>query len=242
VPATLTSDNQTSFRKADKEITEWYKTVDWNEVERATGLGFRPNSDGIEWHFNPPNASHFGGIFEIIVKALKRALKVIIGRCDLDEEAFRTTVSKVAFMLNNRPIQPSGSINDLAPLTPNSFIMSDLANSVFPPDFPEDAVTNLDKKLRLQVEVQKSVWQRFFKEIVPMLGPRQKWSQEKENLAIGDVVIELDKNLPRGVWRLMRVSQIFPSKDGLVRRVEVMSTNNKAYNRSISKLIPIVRN
>jgi hypothetical protein len=120
--------------------------------------------------------------------------------------------------------------------------MSDLANSVFPPDFPEDAVTNLDKKLRLQVEVQKSVWQRFFKEIVPMLGPRQKWSQEKENLAVGDVVIELDKNLPRGVWRLMRVSQIFPSKDGLVRRVEVMSTNNKAYNRSISKLIPIVRN
>jgi len=242
VPATLTSDNQTSFRKADKEITEWYKTVDWNEVQRATGLGFRPHSDGIEWHFNPPNASHFGGIFEIIVKALKRALKVIIGRCDLDEEAFRTTVSKVAFMLNNRPIQPSGSINDLAPLTPNSFIMSDLANSVFPPDFPEDAVTNLDKKLRLQVEVQKSVWQRFFKEIVPMLGPRQKWSQEKENLAVGDVVIELDKNLPRGVWRLMRVSQIFPSKDGLVRRVEVMSTNNKAYNRSISKLIPIVRN
>ena len=88
VPATLTSDNQTSFRKADKEITEWYRTVDWIAVQSATGLGFRPNSDAIDWHFNPPNASHFGGIFEIIVKALKRALKVIIGRCDLDEEAF----------------------------------------------------------------------------------------------------------------------------------------------------------
>jgi hypothetical protein len=145
-------------------------------------------------------------------------------------------------MLNNRPIQPAGSISDLGPLTPNHFIISDLANSVFPPDFPEDARSQLDRKLKLQVEVQKSVWKRFFEEIVPMLGPRQKWSQEKENLQVNDVVVELNKDQPRGLWRLMRVSQIFPSQDGLVRKVEVTSTDNKAYIRPISKLIPIVRN
>jgi predicted nuclease with RNAse H fold len=242
VPATLTSDNQTSFRKADKEITEWYKSVDWDKVQQATGHGFRPDSDGIEWHFNPPNASHFGGIFEIIVKALKRAMKIVIGRADLDEEGFRTCVSKVMFMLNNRPIQQSGSIHDQEPLTPNHFLFSDLANAIFPPDFPEDKTTNLDKKLKQQVEMQKFVWRRFFLEFVPLLGPRQKWSQEQENLNVDDVVVELDENQPRGVWRLMRVSKIFPSQDGLVRKVEVTSTNNKSYIRPISKLIPIVRN
>jgi hypothetical protein len=240
VPATLTSDNQTSFRKADKEIIEWYKTVNWDAVQEATGLGFRPSSDGIQWHFNPPNASHFGGIFEIIVKALKRAMKTVIGRADLDEEGFRTCVSKIMFMLNNRPIQQSGSIQDQAPLTPNSFVLGDLANAVFPPDFPE--VTNLDRKLKQQIEVQKSVWKRFFLEFVPLLGPRQKWSQEQENLKVDEVVIELDENQPRGVWRLMRVSKIFPSQDGLVRKVEVTSTDNKTYIRPIAKLIPIVRN
>jgi hypothetical protein len=56
------------------------------------------------------------------------------------------------------------------------------------------------------------------------------------------VVIELDENQPRGVWRLMRVSKIFPSTDGLVRKAEVTSTDNKIYIRPISKLIPIVRN
>ncbi len=40
----------------------------------------------------------------------------------------------------------------------------------------------------------------------------------------------------------MRVSKIFPSTDGLVRKVEVTSTDNKIYIRPISKLIPIVRN
>jgi hypothetical protein len=107
------------------------------------------------------------------------------------------------FMLNNRPIQQSGSIQDQAPLTPNSFILGDLANAVFLPDFPE--VTNLDQKLKQQIEVQKAVWKRFFLEFVQLLGPHQKWSQEQDNLKVDEVVIELDKNQPRGVWRLMRV-------------------------------------
>jgi hypothetical protein len=111
-----------------------------------------------------------------------RAMKTVIGRADLDEEGFRTCVSKIMFMLNNRPIQQSGSIQDQAPLTPNSFVLGDLANAVFPPDFPE--VTNLDRKLKQQIEVQKSVWKRFFLEFVPLLGPRQKWSQEQENLVV----------------------------------------------------------
>jgi hypothetical protein len=135
VPTTLTSDNQTLFRKADKEITEWYKSVNWDTVQEATGLGFQPNSNGIEWHFNPPNASHFGGIFEIIVKALKRAMKIVIGRADLDEEGFRTCVSKVMFMLNNRPIHQSGSIQDQEPLTPNHLSLVTWPTPFFRPIF-----------------------------------------------------------------------------------------------------------
>jgi hypothetical protein len=96
--------------------------------------------------------------------------------------------------------------------------------------------------LKQQIEVQKAIWKRFFLEFVPLLGPRQKWSQEQENLKVDEVVIELDANQPRGVWRLMRVSKIFPSQDGLVQKVEVTSTDNKAYIRPIAKLISIVRN
>jgi hypothetical protein len=212
------------------------------KVQQSTGLGFKPDSNGIEWKFNPPIAPHFVGIFEIIVKALKRALKTIIGRDDLDEEAFRTVVSKVAFMINNRPITKSGSIADQAPLTPNSFVLGDLARAVFPPDFPKDRQTDLDRKLKLQVEVQKNTWKRFFLELVPFLGSRQHWSQEQESLKVDDVVIKLEENQPRGLWRLMRVSKIYPSKDELVQKVEVMSPDNKAYDRLIAKLIHFLFN
>jgi hypothetical protein len=89
--------------------------------------------------------------------------------------------------------QQSGSIQDQEPLTPNSFVLGDLANAIFPPNFPEERFTNLDNmKLKQQVKVQKAVWKQFFLEFVPLLGPRQKWSQEQENINVDDVVIELN--------------------------------------------------
>jgi hypothetical protein len=53
--------------------------------------------------------------------------------------------------------------------------------------------------------IQEHVWSRFHHEVVPLLGPRKRWSSEFENLRENDVVIELDENLPRGMWRMLRV-------------------------------------
>ena len=74
-------------------------------------------SNGIMWHFNPPLASHFGGIFKIMVKAMKRAMKAIIGQADLDEEEFRMAVSKMSYLINSRPIQVVSDVNDYEDLT-----------------------------------------------------------------------------------------------------------------------------
>ena len=242
VPDTITSDNQTSFRKSDKEITQWYSSIDWDKVRNATGLGFKPNSTGIKWIFNPPIAPHYGGIFETIVKAMKRALRTVMQTADLQEEQFRTVVSKCMHMLNNRPIQMVGDIQDLEPLTPNHFLIGDLANAVFPPDLPEEDQDKLDNRLKHVAMIQEHVWKRFNEEIVPLLGPRTRWSAEKENIEVDEIVIEVDANTHRGSWRMMRVNKVIPSSDGLVRQVEVVNSEGKTYLRPIAKLIPIVRN
>ena len=74
-----------------------------------------------------------------------------------------------------------------------------------------------------------------------MLGPRKKWSIEFENLKENDVVLEIDDNSPRGVWRLLRVIRLQKGSDGLVRSVEVLNSVGKTFMRPISKLIPIAR-
>ena len=241
VPETITCDNQTSFHKADKDLTDWYVSVNWEQVAQETGFEFKGVTTGIHWIFNPPHAPHFGGVFEIMIKACKRALKTVTGHADLNEEEFRTTVSKFAYLINCRPIQVVVTSHDFETLTPNHFLISDQAGAVFPPDVPDSDKLKLPKRLEHQIEVQTHLWQRFHEEIVPMMGPRKKWSIERQNLAENDVVMEIDDDLPRGVWRLLRVTRVLPSSDGLVRSVEVVNSIGKIYQRPISRLIPIAR-
>jgi hypothetical protein len=242
VPTTITSDNQSSFHAADRELVEWYESIDWDKVRRATGLGFGPDGKGIQWIFNPPVASHFGGIFEIIVKAMKRALKAILQQADLDEEEFRTATSKAMAMLNTRPIQPPTDHESYEPLTPNHFILGDQGNSVFSPDLRGDETRNLQARHKYQVLMQMHLWTRFHEENAPMIAPRTKCTPEQENIRVDDIVVELDHETPRGSWKLMRVSEVYPSEDGLVRKVEIVNAKGKAYDRAACRLLPITRN
>jgi hypothetical protein len=124
VPETITSDNQTLFQMADTDLKDWLKVIDFSQVERKTGFNFKPGHKGIEWIFNPPLGSHFGGVFEIMVKEMKRALRITVSRADLNEEEFHTVVSKVAWMMNSRPIQPIGDASDFEALTTFSMVVA----------------------------------------------------------------------------------------------------------------------
>ena len=237
VPTKIVSDNQTSFTRANKDLIEWYESINWSEIEDKTGAGFH-YSDGIEWIFNPPHAPHFGGAFEIMVKAVKRALKDCVASADLDEEEFRTCVSKVAFLLNNRPIQAFVPLDssDLEIITPNHFLTTN--QSVFPPDIPEGQRT-IGVRLRLQDEIQKHVWKRFQKELIPLLAPRRKWRAAMPDLKPDDIVIEIDENAKRGEWKMRRVHRVIESEDSMIRKVELFSPEGRTYLRPISRCIPI---
>jgi Family of unknown function (DUF5641) len=44
---------------------------------------------------------------------------------------------------------------------------------------------------------------------------------QQEQIKEDDVVIKVVESVPRGEWRKMRVSQVFPSEDSLVQKVDV---------------------
>ena len=234
VPVSITSDNQTSFVKADADLVDWVRSLDVEEIEKKTS-DYR--SRGIRWIFNPPSAPHFGGVYEIIVKATKRALTATVGTADLNEEEFRTATSKVTWMLNNRPIQKVGDTNDWKTLTPNHFLNCP-EEATFPPELPTRK-TALQERLKYQIEVQAHFWQRFQKEIVPLLAPRSKWFQRKENLKTGDLVIEIDDNKKRGQWKLAKITEIIPSEDAFVRTIRIVDGEGKTFLRPICRFIPV---
>ena len=84
-------------------------------------------------------------------------------------------------------------------------------------------------------------WTTWMKHIPPQLNARNKWYHPRENLNVGDFVIELEKGLkrataPRAMWKKAIVIETYPGTDGLVRKVRIRDSNHKEYDRPIHKL------
>ena len=67
------------------------------------------------------------------------------------------------------------------------------------------------------------------------LAARHKWRRATRNFAVGDAVLVMDPNLPRGKWVFGRVVATHPGQDQLVRVVTV-KTDVGVYLRPIHRL------
>uniref|UniRef100_A0ABD2WKH1 Integrase catalytic domain-containing protein n=1 Tax=Trichogramma kaykai TaxID=54128 RepID=A0ABD2WKH1_9HYME len=79
---------------------------------------------GIEWHFTPPYAPNFGGLWEATVKSCKGHLKRVIGENFLTYEELITLVIQIEGCLNSRPLgYLSSNEEDPIALTPGHFLI-----------------------------------------------------------------------------------------------------------------------
>ena len=76
------------------------------------------------------------------------------------------------------------------------------------------------------------------REWLPTLNARKKWRNRRENLRVGQVVIVMTPDTPRGKWPLGRIKKLCPGRDGLVRVVEV-NMGGKTLMRPFVKLCPL---
>ncbi|XP_022161164.1 uncharacterized protein LOC111027210 [Myzus persicae] len=96
------------------------------------------------WHFNPPGAPHFGGLWEAAVRSSKSLLTRIMGEHNFTIEEFSTVLSRCEAILNSRPITPASSDPaELECLTPGHFLIGRPLLSV--PDLPRAAPVWISK-------------------------------------------------------------------------------------------------
>ena len=115
--AHIYSDNATNFVGANRELQQLKQIITPSNIDLV-------RDTNITWHFSPPRAPHFGGLWESAVKAVKTHLKRIIGETILNFEEMYTLLSQIEAVLNSRPLSPlSNDPNDLQPLTPGHFLI-----------------------------------------------------------------------------------------------------------------------
>jgi hypothetical protein len=228
MPAHMYSDNGTNFVGGNNELRE---LVDLQErqIQDAT------SKYGITWHFNPPDAPHFGGIHETMVKAAKRAIKAILGTADITDEELQSAVVGAEGLVNSRPLTyQSASSSDLVPLTPNHFLFGQLGGT-FAPEIIDQTPFNPRRRWRRVQELVRHFWHRWIREWIPGLNPRNKWCRSERDFRTGDVVLILSAVAPRGYWPLGRIVWTYPGQDDRIRVVDV-KVKNTILKRPVSKL------
>ena len=118
-------------------------------------------------------------------------------------------------------------------LTPNHFLFGKLGGAVS----TEDLDHPVERWKRVHSLVDR-FWKQFLLEYIPLLSKRSKWQKERPNLEVGEVVLQLDPNIPRGQWQMGVAEKVFPGGNGKVRCCRIRTTTG-TYERPITKLIPL---
>ena len=225
-PKEIWCDNGTNFVGAERELRRSLK--EWN---RARIHDFLLQRD-IEWHFNPPRASHMGGVWERMIRSVRMLLNPLLKEKRINDEGMLTLLCSVEAIINGRPLTAvSDDPNDLSALTPNDLLIPGT-----PRQLPLGLFRQEDQYVRRrwrQVQYLADVfWRRWTKEYLPTLQARSKWSERKPNISVGDIVLLVD-DTHRNYWP--RVLEVFPGDDGLVRTVKV-KTQSTTLVRPIAKI------
>lgn len=230
LPSTMWSDNGTTFHGADHELHESFRSVmHSNEVLSKCAV------DGVNWKFIPPNAPHFGGLWEAGVKSVKGHLGRMLSDFAPTYEELYTMLCCIEACLNSRPLAPlRDDPESLDALTPGHFLTGSALLSVPIYTDPQERIC-LTNRWKQVTRLTTSFWERWHREYLHVLQTRNKWERPTDSITLNDLVIIRTPNVPPATWPLARVVELLPGKDGHVRVARVRTATSE-FVRPITQL------
>ena len=237
----LRCDRGTNFIGGKSELDNAMRELDQPSLERYT------KGQGCEWLFNPPHASHFGGVWERQIGTIRRVLDAMfleLGRSQLTHELLVTLTTEVTAIVNARPLTtvPSDA-DEPQPLSPVMLLTMKTRPLASPPGVFVPADLYSRRRWRRVQYLADQFWVRWRREYLQSLQSRSKWNCPQRNLTIGDVVLVKEDGAHRRDWPLGRVTEAMESDDGKVRKAQVevqRDGRKKTFLRPIKELVLLV--
>ena len=224
LPATISSDNAKTFRSSSQDI---------RKIARAEEVWRYLANKQISWNFIIEKAPWWGGFWERLVRSIKKPLKKILGRSTLSFDELSTVLVEIEGIINSRPLTYVYDDNESIsfPLTPSDLIYGRRITSTPNATHYEVVSTNqsLTKKSRHHRHVLQQLTNQWRREYLIELKERSQVGSKgcnKRRISIGDLVLLKNDSTSRAFWKLGKVEELIPGKDGNVRAAVVKVANN----------------
>ncbi|XP_055527349.1 uncharacterized protein LOC129719969 [Wyeomyia smithii] len=138
----LHSDNATNFRGAHHELNELFQQ--FRSPQSVDTIRDFCSVREIEWHFIPPDAPEFGGLWGAAVKSAKTHLNRIIGNVRLTFEELTTVMVEIVAEMNSRSLfSVSNDPADPTVITPALYLIGRPFTAIPEPSLQDVKATRL---------------------------------------------------------------------------------------------------
>ncbi|XP_059837220.1 uncharacterized protein LOC132400262 [Hypanus sabinus] len=192
---------------------------------------------------SPDNKEQAVKRFTSLRKTWKRKPE-IQQRTRLAHEVLCTLMAEVTAIINAQSFLPVSSDPENPFILSPSTLLTQKAGAPPPPgDFSDKDLYT--KQWRQVQALANQFWPRWRQKYLPLLQQRQKWTEPRRNLQVGDLVLLRDKQVARNSWPTARITATFPIGDGHVRKIELKTTDQgdvKIYQGPVTEVILLLPN
>lgn len=159
VPEEIYSGNGTNFMGARSELRELYSLFK-SEMNIRNLAEFCQGKE-IKWTTIPPNAPHFGGLWEAGVKSVNNILKKVYQSASMTIMELATLLTQIEAILNSRPLfAHSPDPNDPEVLTPGHLMIDRPLTAIHEPSYSDIPINRLSRWQHVQ-KMRQHFWQRW---------------------------------------------------------------------------------
>ncbi|KAJ8929080.1 hypothetical protein NQ314_018279 [Rhamnusium bicolor] len=236
VPSMIYSDNAKTFKRVSLELEELNKILRNPDVQ-SFALKHR-----VKWKFIIERAAWWGGFWERLVKTVKDSLKLSIGKAILNFDELQTILTEIEATINARPLTYiDNDPNNTWILTPEKFLIGDTTSNLTA-DIPLKEIKRNDllDKWKVREKTLNKFWKRWSSDYLQQLRTAHHLNPKKSTVfKEGDIVLLHEQNIPRTLWNIVRITNLFHGRDGKVRACEVRLPSGKIFKRPIQLLYPL---
>ena len=229
---TIYTDNAKTFKKAHQELNKCLKFFENNVFKEFV------EEQSIEWKFITPLAPWWGGFYESLMSSIKAPLKKILKGSLLDVDEINTVLHEVSAMINSRPLTyVSDDTEDMEYLTPAKFLTG--KQTMFIPIDSEVSTVSTSEELRKRRKAQNKclndIWKSWVEKYLYHLAYKNTKTMYVD-IKLGQLVQVLDHSIPRQIWKIGVIAEVYPGRDGVIRSVKVKLANGKFISRHINHI------